>query len=100
MYIYIYNIYIKCVDSEGEVANATVIPDRAACLAAGDQFQWENSIMNFDHVGQAYLCLFQVATFKGWMGIMYDAIDSREVTYKQDHYYYFYFARSISLRIY
>lgn len=37
--------------------------------------------MNFDHVGKAYLCLFQVATFKGWIQIMNDAIDSREVIY-------------------
>lgn len=37
--------------------------------------------MNFDHVGKAYLCLFQVATFKGWIQIMNDAIDSREVCY-------------------
>ncbi len=35
--------------------------------------------MNFDHVGKAYLCLFQVATFKGWIGIMNDAIDSRDI---------------------
>lgn len=35
--------------------------------------------MNFDHVGKAYLCLFQVATFKGWIQIMNDAIDSRDV---------------------
>lgn len=35
--------------------------------------------MNFDHVGKAYLCLFQVATFKGWIIIMNDAIDSRDV---------------------
>lgn len=42
--------------------------------------------MNFDHVGKAYLCLFQVATFKGWIQIMNDAIDSRDVriiSYKQ-----------------
>lgn len=37
--------------------------------------------MNFDHVGKAYLCLFQVATFKGWIQIMNDAIDSREVNF-------------------
>lgn len=36
--------------------------------------------MNFDHVGKAYLCLFQVATFKGWIQIMNDAIDSREAS--------------------
>lgn len=38
--------------------------------------------MNFDHVGKAYLCLFQVATFKGWIQIMNDAIDSRDVSLK------------------
>ena len=40
---------------------------------------WINSEMKFDHVGWAYLSLFQVATFKGWMKIMADAVDSRNV---------------------
>jgi voltage-gated sodium channel type II alpha len=54
-----------------------IIPDRNACVA--ENYTWQNSPMNFDHVGKAYLCLFQVATFKGWIPIMNDAIDSREV---------------------
>lgn len=54
-----------------------IIPDRNACIL--ENYTWENSPMNFDHVGKAYLCLFQVATFKGWIQIMNDAIDSREV---------------------
>lgn len=41
--------------------------------------------MNFDHVGKAYLCLFQVATFKGWIQIMNDAIDSREVDTSENY---------------
>ena len=36
--------------------------------------------INFDHVGNAYLALFQVATFEGWMEVMADAVDAREVT--------------------
>ena len=36
--------------------------------------------MNFDHVGYAYLSLFQVATFKGWLPIMADATDARQVS--------------------
>ena len=32
--------------------------------------------INFDNVGLAYLSLFQIATFKGWMDIMDDAVDS------------------------
>ena len=35
--------------------------------------------INFDHVGNAYLALFQVATFEGWMEVMADAVDAREV---------------------
>ena len=35
--------------------------------------------MNFDHVGKAYLSLFEVAIFKGWTAVLYDAGDSREV---------------------
>ena len=42
---------------------------------------WINSEMKFDHVGWAYLSLFQVATFKGWMKIMADAVDSRNVSF-------------------
>ena len=42
---------------------------------------WINSEMKFDHVGWAYLSLFQVATFKGWMKIMADAVDSRNVSH-------------------
>ena len=40
---------------------------------------WLNSVMTFDHVGHAYLSLFEVAIFKGWLDIMYSATDSREV---------------------
>ncbi|KAK2588265.1 hypothetical protein KPH14_004294 [Odynerus spinipes] len=69
--------YFKCVDANKTTLSYEIIPDRNACLA--ENYTWENSPMNFDHVGKAYLCLFQVATFKGWIQIMNDAIDSREV---------------------
>lgn len=32
--------------------------------------------ISFDNVALAYLSLFQIATFKGWMDIMDDAVDS------------------------
>ncbi|RZC43099.1 Ion trans and/or PKD channel domain containing protein [Asbolus verrucosus] len=35
--------------------------------------------MNFDNVGNAYLSLFEVAIFKGWIQIMVDAIDSTQI---------------------
>ena len=67
----------QCVDKNRTVLSHEIIPDRNVCEA--ENYTWENSPMNFDHVGKAYLCLFQVATFKGWIQIMNDAIDSREV---------------------
>nr|XP_008506416.1 PREDICTED: sodium channel protein type 1 subunit alpha-like [Equus przewalskii] len=39
--------------------------------------RWKNVKVNFDNVGFGYLSLLQVATFKGWMDIMYAAVDSR-----------------------
>lgn len=68
----------QCVDANGTTLNREIIPDRNVCEA--ENYTWENSPMNFDHVGKAYLCLFQVATFKGWIQIMNDAIDSIDVS--------------------
>ena len=59
------------------MVGAEQVPDVTACLE--QNLTWANSVMNFDHVGRAYLSLFEVAIFKGWTGIMYDATDSREV---------------------
>ncbi|XP_078251529.1 sodium channel protein type 4 subunit alpha-like, partial [Rhinoraja longicauda] len=60
-----------------------------------DEVRWVNLKVNFDNVGQGYLSLLQVATFKGWMDIMYAAIDSREVgqqpSYEINLYMYLYF---------
>ncbi|KAM8721653.1 hypothetical protein ACLKA7_007518 [Drosophila subpalustris] len=69
--------YFKCEDTNGTKLSHEIIPNRNACES--ENYTWVNSAMNFDHVGNAYLCLFQVATFKGWIQIMNDAIDSREV---------------------
>uniref|UniRef100_A0A3Q1H571 Sodium channel protein n=1 Tax=Acanthochromis polyacanthus TaxID=80966 RepID=A0A3Q1H571_9TELE len=41
-----------------------------------DTVRWKNVKVNFDNVGMGYLALLQVATFKGWMDIMYAAVDS------------------------
>ena len=65
------------MDSDGTRFDNDTIPDKKACLE--NNHTWVNSGMNFDHVGKAYLSLFEVAIFKGWTGILYDAGDSREV---------------------
>ncbi len=69
----------QCVDERGHVLAAERVGNVSACLE--QNLTWANSVMNFDHVGRAYLSLFEVAIFKGWTGIMYDAVDSREVNW-------------------
>ncbi|RZC41995.1 Ion trans, Na trans assoc, and/or PKD channel domain containing protein, partial [Asbolus verrucosus] len=69
--------FFKCIDDNYTVASFEIIPDFYSCMF--NNFTWENSPMNFDHVGNAYLSLFEVAIFKGWIQIMNDAIDSREI---------------------
>ncbi|XP_054831320.1 sodium channel protein type 8 subunit alpha isoform X5 [Eublepharis macularius] len=57
--------------------------------------RWKNVKINFDNVGAGYLALLQVATFKGWMDIMYAAVDSRkqeeQPKYEDNIYMYIYF---------
>ncbi|CAG0912694.1 unnamed protein product [Notodromas monacha] len=67
--------FAKCVDDEGVVIAAEIVNNFTECR--DKNFTWVNAPINFDNVLQAYLALFQVATFKGWMDIMYAAVDSR-----------------------
>ncbi|XP_014888715.1 sodium channel protein type 4 subunit alpha-like isoform X1 [Poecilia latipinna] len=69
----------RCVNRTGFVYDASIINNRSECNAANDtsQHYWTKVKVNFDNVGAGYLALLQVATFKGWMDIMYAAVDSR-----------------------
>merc|ERR1719245_86348 len=60
------------------MVSAEIVPNVRACLSENNT-EWVNSPITFDHVGHAYISLFQVATFKGWIAIMSDAIDSRNI---------------------
>ncbi|XP_014104649.1 PREDICTED: sodium channel protein type 2 subunit alpha-like isoform X7 [Pseudopodoces humilis] len=61
--------------------------------------RWKNVKVNFDNVAIGYLSLLQVATFKGWMEIMYAAVDSTQVghqpKYEDNLYMYIYFVAFI-----
>uniref|UniRef100_A0A3B4H6P2 Sodium channel protein n=1 Tax=Pundamilia nyererei TaxID=303518 RepID=A0A3B4H6P2_9CICH len=86
-----------------ETAEEYFLPDevnnKTECLKLiSDNYtevRWKNVKINFDNVGAGYLALLQVATFKGWMDIMYAAIDSRKVEdqpiYEDNLYMYIYF---------
>ncbi|NXW73788.1 SCN5A protein, partial [Hirundo rustica] len=70
----------KCINMTDENAMISNIDNKTDCEmynSTGKIF-WVNVKVNFDNVGSGYLALLQVATFKGWMDIMYAAVDSRE----------------------
>ena len=56
------------------VANAPTTEH--ACLSYRDSngisiYKWQNSKDNFDHLGAALLCLFEIATLEGWVSLMH-----------------------------
>ncbi|KAM7176580.1 sodium channel protein type 5 subunit alpha-like [Macrochelys suwanniensis] len=70
----------KCVNLTEEKSELNKnIKNKQNCLDYNDtqKIYWTNVKVNFDNVGSGYLALLQVATFKGWMDIMYAAVDSR-----------------------
>ncbi|XP_077581893.1 sodium channel, voltage gated, type VIII, alpha subunit b isoform X2 [Stigmatopora nigra] len=86
-------------DTSEEMIHPNVVNNRTECFGLINDNQtdirWKNVKINFDNVGAGYLALLQVATFKGWMDIMYAAIDSRRVEdqplYEDNLYMYIYF---------
>ncbi|XP_060983795.1 sodium channel protein type 11 subunit alpha [Dama dama] len=68
----------RCVNATDvkSVIDYNIVANRNQC-ESGD-FLWHTPHVNFDNVLMAYLALLQVATFKGWMDIMYAAVDSTE----------------------
>ncbi|XP_048872082.1 sodium channel protein type 4 subunit alpha-like [Brienomyrus brachyistius] len=86
----------RCVNRDGQIYNISVVNNKSDCLAMNDtQYYWTKVKVNFDNVGAGYLALLQVATFKGWMDIMFAAVDSRAVeeqpVYEINLYMYLYF---------
>uniref|UniRef100_A0A8C0YRY1 Sodium channel protein n=1 Tax=Cyprinus carpio carpio TaxID=630221 RepID=A0A8C0YRY1_CYPCA len=68
----------KCVNRTGYIHSVTLVNNKSDCQSMNDtQFYWTKVKVNFDNVGLGYLSLLQVATFKGWMEVMYAAVDSR-----------------------
>lgn len=58
-------------------------------------FRWKKTAVTFDNSMQGFIALLQVATFKGWMDIMYAAVDSTEIHQQPEfenswHFYLFF----------
>ncbi|KAH0626962.1 hypothetical protein JD844_002291 [Phrynosoma platyrhinos] len=93
--------YYRCVNTTtGDLFDISEVNNKSDCmnlLNIGNvtDVRWVNVKVNFDNVGLGYLSLLQVATFKGWMDIMYAAVDSREKEeqpqYEVNLYMYIYF---------
>ncbi|KAM3917143.1 sodium channel protein type 2 subunit alpha-like [Leptodactylus fuscus] len=91
--------YGYCINvTTEEYFKTNIVNNKSDCLALiaqNESARWKNVKVNFDNVGFGYLALLQVATFKGWMDIMYAAVDSRKVEeqpeYEDNLYMYLYF---------
>ncbi|XP_068401080.1 sodium channel protein type 3 subunit alpha-like isoform X5 [Eschrichtius robustus] len=88
--------FYRCVNTTtGNMFEVSEVNNLSDCQALGKKARWKNVKVNFDNVGAGYLALLQVATFKGWMDIMYAAVDSRDVklqpVYEENLYMYLYF---------
>ncbi|XP_058261391.1 sodium channel protein type 4 subunit alpha A [Hemibagrus wyckioides] len=90
--------FYRCINTTTEeLLPLEIVNNKSDCIALMDtnETRWVNVKVNYDNVGFGYLSLLQVATFKGWMDIMYAAVDSREVeeqpSYEINIYMYLYF---------
>ncbi|XP_059676731.1 sodium channel protein type 2 subunit alpha isoform X11 [Gavia stellata] len=91
--------FYHCVNTTtGEMFDVSDVNNYTQCeelIQNNQSARWKNVKVNFDNVGAGYLALLQVATFKGWMDIMYAAVDSRDVEdqpkYEDNLYMYLYF---------
>ena len=48
---------------------------------------WVNPVYNFDHVGQAMMSLFVIATMDGWVELAHRGMDAREVDFQPEKNY-------------
>ncbi|XP_031201603.1 sodium channel protein type 10 subunit alpha [Mastomys coucha] len=92
--------FSRCVDTRSNpfsIVNLTMVTNKSECHIQNNtgHYFWVNVKVNFDNVAMGYLALLQVATFKGWMDIMYAAVDSRDInsqpSWEESLYMYLYF---------
>ncbi|XP_066484180.1 sodium channel protein type 5 subunit alpha-like [Tiliqua scincoides] len=88
----------KCVNLTLENASLNEsIWNMTDCITFNNtgRIYWTTIKVNFNNVGSGYLALLQVATFKGWMDIMYAAVDStgieQQPLWENNKYMYLYF---------
>ncbi|KAH0621445.1 hypothetical protein JD844_022773 [Phrynosoma platyrhinos] len=88
--------FYHCVNkTDGKMLPPETFPFKNVCESMSDIARWKNVKVNYDNVGAGYLSLLQVATFKGWMDIMYAAVDAtgvgKQPEYEASWFMYIYF---------
>ncbi|XP_026503338.1 sodium channel protein type 2 subunit alpha-like isoform X12 [Terrapene carolina triunguis] len=92
--------FFYCVNTtSGDIISRKNVMNKTDCeilmKSNEGKVRWKNVKVNFDNVGAGYLSLLQIATFKGWMDIMYAAVDSinidQQPKYEENLYMYLYF---------
>uniref|UniRef100_A0A3Q3G5W6 Sodium channel protein n=1 Tax=Kryptolebias marmoratus TaxID=37003 RepID=A0A3Q3G5W6_KRYMA len=99
--------FYSCMNTTTEKAlDISVVKNRNDCIKitniteVNNTVRWKNLRVNYDNVAMGYLALLQVATFKGWMDIMYAAVDSpqdEQPEYERNFVMYVYFVVFIIL---
>ena len=64
-------LFHKCVDGEGNVLAANIVPNKNACLNHSEEYRWVNSNVNFDNVMNGFLSLFQVVSLRRLSGFLF-----------------------------
>ncbi|CAI5762346.1 channel type 2 subunit alpha-like [Podarcis lilfordi] len=87
--------YFCMNNTDQKMISYEIVQNKSVCESMPNVSRWTNVKVNYDNVGAGYLSLLQVATFKGWMEIMYAAVDStgldKQPKYEANLYMYLYF---------
>ncbi|XP_055943194.1 sodium channel protein type 1 subunit alpha-like [Argiope bruennichi] len=81
--------FYRCVDRNNQPIEEQAM-NKSECIKNG--YFWSNSVFNFDHIGNSYLSLFQLAMFTGWDSLVRLMVDFRgpdlapEKDYKKEYY--------------
>ena len=108
--------FARCMHRDSlDIVNFSVVNNKSQCcewdpatnmtLCDPDNNQtsgiylWEDTHINFNHVGLASIALFQVATFEGWMEVMASAADAvgidQQPRYEHQFAVYYFFVAFI-----
>ncbi|XP_055078716.1 sodium channel protein type 4 subunit alpha B-like [Periophthalmus magnuspinnatus] len=78
-----------CFNETCNIFPADVVPNKTECFVLIEnnytEVRWKKEPWNFDNTPQATLSLFSVGTLKGWLEILYNAVDSTYVESQPDY---------------